>query len=74
MPSVLDALALRHAAATHAFSLCLGERTGLLLLGGRTDTSLLLARGGTISPMVAGSAVGRFTLQVCGAESDGIFP
>lgn len=62
LPSVLSALVTQHSAA-NTFSLCLGERSGLMLLGGRADVPSLLAAGGTVSPMVAG-APSRFTLRV----------
>ena len=62
IPSVLQALGRLYGAA-NAFSLCLSDRSGLLLLGGRTDSTRLGRCGMIVAPMVAGSPE-RFTLRL----------
>ena len=66
LPSVVQALVTTQPGAANTFSLCLGERTGLLLLAGHSGGSrALLARpdGATIGNMVA-KATERFTLHL----------
>jgi hypothetical protein len=66
LPSVVQALVATRQGAANTFSLCLGERIGLLLLAGHSGGSrALLARpdGATIGSMVA-KATERFTLHV----------
>ena len=65
LPNMVQALMGMHSSA-NAFSLCLGDSSGLLLLGGRTGgTSALVRRPGsaTVGFMVAGSAE-RFALRL----------
>ena len=46
-----------------SFSLCLADRTGLFLLGGRPDLAALRARGALTLPMERGARA-RYTLSL----------
>ena len=62
IPSVLHSL-VTQLHAHNAFSLCLGETTGLLLLGGTPDPARMASSGAAIAAMAADSPE-RFTLTL----------
>ena len=62
MPSMLASL-VQQRAALETFSLCLADRTGLFLLGGRADMASLRRRGALVLPTQAGARA-RYTLQL----------
>lgn len=62
MPSMLASLVQQKAAA-ETFSLCLSDRSGLFLLGGRADAAAMRQRGALTVPMQTGARA-RYTLNL----------
>ena len=62
VPSMLSSL-VKQRQATDAFSLCLADRSGLFLLGGKPDVERLRARGALRIPMER-NARARYTLSL----------